>query len=344
MSKKILIMAGGTGGHIFPALAIARELKKHLIDIKWLGSKNGMENTLVAKYGYQLFSVSSVGLRNKNIIHLLKAVFLLMYAFIQTIKIFIKIKPDIVLGMGGFTSGIGGIIAFIMRIPLAIHEQNSVVGTTNKILAKIATQVFQAFDNTFAVAIKAKTVGNPVLFKPQKKISNKNQLNLLVLGGSLGAKPINDVVIKLNLDINIWHQSGTHHQKIVKSKYNAINKKNVKVDAFIDNIEIAYAWADIIICRAGAMTISEIMLSGSASILIPLPFAVDNHQYYNSKILVDNKAAILIEQKDLSPDKLHKILSNIDNQKINEMGKNAISLARPNSAKNIVKHLLKLLK
>ncbi len=337
--KNILIMAGGTGGHIFPALAIAEELKKQPTNIQWLGSTNGMENDLVPKYNIDLHTVHAVGLRGKSIFKLIKAPFLLSLALVQTIKIFIKIKPDVALGMGGFASGIGGLVAWIFRIPLVIHEQNSIAGTTNQLLSKIATKTFQAFDNTFDTNINAHTSGNPVLFKPKKKTASNKKTNLLIIGGSLGSKPINDIVTKLDININIWHQTGKLHLEAVKSQY---NRQSAKVEDFIEDMAKAYAWADIVLCRAGAMTISELMLSSTASILIPLPHAIDNHQFYNAKILSDQNAGILIEQKDLNLKLLTKTLLDISDTQIQQMSKNTKELAKPNAAKEISNYLLSL--
>lgn len=334
MSKKILIMAGGTGGHIFPALAVANELKKHSTEIQWLGSNSGMENEIVPKHNIKLHTVSSVGLRGKSIASLIKAPFLLSYAALQVMGVFLKFKPDIVLGMGGFASGIGGLVAWIFRVPLVIHEQNSISGTTNKILSKIASKTFQAFDGTFIE--NATTSGNPIAFIPVKK-QNNNKLNVLIIGGSLGSKPINDVATQLNIDINIWHQTGKLHFDAVQAQY-----KNdiVKVTAFIKDMASAYAWADVVLCRAGAMTISELMLSATPSILIPLPHAIDNHQFYNAKILADSNAGILIEQKDLTIELLEKTLLNINKNQIKQMSTNALKLAKPNATKQIVDYLL----
>ncbi len=332
-------MAGGTGGHIFPALAIANELKKHPVTIEWLGSKRGMENTIVPKHDIKLHRVNAVGLRGKSFINLIKAPFQLALATIEVIKVFSQVKPDIVLGMGGFASGIGGLVAWIYRKPLFIHEQNSIPGTTNKLLSKIATQNFQAFDNAFDRNINATTVGNPVAFHVKKSTTSNKKLNLLIIGGSLGSKPINDITTKLGININIWHQTGQLHLQKVKSQY---NKKSVKVTAFIDDMAKAYAWADVVLCRAGAMTISELMLSGTPSILIPLPHAIDNHQFYNAKILADKQAGILIEQKNLSVQALEQTLLGLDNEKLTEMSNNALSLAKPNAAVVITEILLKV--
>ncbi len=329
-------MAGGTGGHIFPGLAIAKELNKSFVNIEWLGSKHGMENALVPKHNIKVHRVNAFGLRGKNQLTWVKAPILLSITLFQTFCIFLRVKPDVALGMGGFASGVGGVVAWILRIPLIIHEQNSIAGTTNKILCKIATQTFQAFDGTFARAI---TSGNPVLFTPQKNNALHKNINLLIIGGSLGAKPINDVVTKLDLDINIWHQTGEQHLHSVSAKY---RNKEVKISAFINDMAEAYAWADVVLCRAGAMTISELMLSAKPSVLIPLPHAIDNHQFYNAKILADNKAAVLIEQKDFNLQKLTKVLQSLSSEKIEKMSKNAHRLAKANAAKDIANYLLNL--
>jgi len=335
--KKILIMAGGTGGHIFPALAIASELKKYHCQIEWLGSKKGMENEIVPKNNFKLHAVNAVGLRGKRITSLIKAPFLLSLATFQVIKVFVKTRPDVALGMGGFASGIGGVIAWIFRVPLYIHEQNSIPGTTNKILSRLATQTFQAFDGAFDTATQAITVGNPVAFKVNKPTSKNKKLNLLIIGGSLGSKPINEVVTQLNIPINIWHQTGKLHFDYVQSQY---QQKSAKVTAFIDDMAKAYAWADIVLCRAGAMTVSELMLNAKPSILIPLPHAIDNHQFYNAKILADNNAGILIEQKDLTLPMLEKSLLSLDTSKLSLMSDNAHKLAKPNAAADIANRLL----
>ena len=337
-AKHILIMAGGTGGHIFPALAIAKELSARGAQTSWLGADKGMENTLVPKHNIPIHTVSAVGLRGKNLSSLIKAPFLLTKALLQTLKVFKQVKPDVVLGMGGFASGIGGLVAWLLRIPLVIHEQNSIAGTTNTLLNKLSTQTFQAFDGAFANSDKLQSSGNPVLFQPKAKTQRNKKLNLLVIGGSLGAKPINDVLVQLdNLNINIHHQTGKAHLEKVREQYRS---KNVKVEAFIEDMAKAYAWADVVLCRAGAMTVSELMLCGTASILIPLPHAIDNHQYYNAKILADADAAILLEQKDLTPQSLSALLENLDQESATQMGECAKQLASPRAATMIANYLL----
>lgn len=329
-------MAGGTGGHIFPALAIAKELQKQNCNVQWLGSNNGMENSIIPKHHLPLHTISSVGLRGKRLSSLIKAPLLLTLASFQALKIILNIKPDVVLGMGGFASGVGGIIAWILRIPLVIHEQNAIAGSTNKLLTKVANKTFQAFDNTLK---NATTSGNPILFSPKKHTVKNKKLNLLIVGGSLGSKPINEVVTNLNIPINIWHQTGKIHFNDVKSRY---KNSTVKVDAFIDDMAKAYAWADIVLCRAGAMTVSELMLSATPGILIPLPHAIDNHQFFNAKILENNYAGILIEQKDLTLKYLEDVLLNLSKEKINSMSDNAKKLAKPEAAKQVSNYLITL--
>ncbi|RUA06722.1 MAG: undecaprenyldiphospho-muramoylpentapeptide beta-N-acetylglucosaminyltransferase [Gammaproteobacteria bacterium] len=335
-NKTIIIMAGGTGGHIFPALAIAKALAQHSVKVEWLGTKKGMENSLVPKHNIKLHTVSAVGLRGKKLLSLTKAPFLLSLAVLQTFAVFIRVKPDAVLGMGGFASGIGGLVAWLLRKPLIIHEQNAILGTTNKSLSKLATQTFQAFDGAFSDN-SVITSGNPVAFQPKNNHKKGEKLNLLIIGGSLGSKPINDIVSKLTIDINIWHQTGKQHLDTVQAQY---SNKNAKIVAFIDDMASAYAWADVVLCRAGAMTVSELMLAAKPSILIPLPHAIDNHQFYNAKILADHRAGILIEQKKLTLEGLEEILLNLDADSIQTMSQNAKQLAKPNAATEISAYLL----
>jgi UDP-N-acetylglucosamine--N-acetylmuramyl-(pentapeptide) pyrophosphoryl-undecaprenol N-acetylglucosamine transferase len=317
-NKRILVMAGGTGGHIFPALAIAKNLKDNSANIEWLGTVNGLEHKLVPNNGFTLHSVMAVGIRGKNIISLIKAPFFLTIALFQTIKVFIKFKPEVVLGMGGFVSGIGGLVAYIFRKPLIIHEQNALPGTTNLLLSKIATQTFQAFDNTFTNNPNVITSGNPISFNKIDKTEKNSPLNLLVLGGSLGAKSINDCIPHLKTELNIWHQTGEQHLKDVKFAYknNTRRKTELTIEPFIEDIAKAYAWSDIVICRSGAMTISELIATNSVAILIPFPYAIDDHQTENAKILSDENAGILLPQKQLDPIKLDRIINNIPIEEI----------------------------
>jgi UDP-N-acetylglucosamine--N-acetylmuramyl-(pentapeptide) pyrophosphoryl-undecaprenol N-acetylglucosamine transferase len=337
--SKILIVAGGTGGHIFPALAIARELKRHSIDIEWLGSTDGMENIIVPKNGIKLHDVHAVGLRGKSLKKLIMAPFFLSFAILQTFKIILKVKPDMVIGMGGFVSGIGGIVSKMMSIPLVIHEQNAIPGTTNRILSKIASQTFQAFDNTFDTRINAITCGNPIAFHVVDKEGSHSKLNLLVLGGSLGANSINETIPKLSIDMNIWHQTGENHIQHVRSMYAQSDnqKSTLKIEPFIEDMAEAYAWADIVICRSGAMTISELIATKSVAILVPFPYAINDHQTKNAMILSDLGAAILIKEDKLNPNMLDKIIENID---LKDMTTRLQSIENIDSVKLITDYLL----
>ncbi len=340
MSKKILIMAGGTGGHIFPALAIAKELENKGAVIEWLGGKKGMESTLVPKHGFHFNGVYSSGLRGKKLTTLFKAIFLLSFGLLQTILVFVRFRPNKVIGMGGYASGVGGIVSKIFFTPLIIHEQNTIPGTTNKLLSKIAKKCFQAFDNTFHKDVHAITTGNPILFTPNSKVAPDSVKNILILGGSLGAKKINQTIPNIKAPLNIWHQTGEKHINEVRALYaNSIHSK-VKIEAFIDNMAEAYAWADLVICRAGAMTVSELIASKTIAILIPFPFAIDNHQTVNAQHLSKNGAGILVTEADFNSARIEKELLALDSKKLDEMTKKLELLSVPNPQMIIADYLL----
>jgi len=340
MSKKILIMAGGTGGHIFPALAIAKELKERGAVVEWLGGKNAMESRLVPRHGYKFHGVSSSGLRGKNLLVILKAFFLLGCGFFQTVIIFIKYRPNIVIGMGGYASGIGGLISKLFFVPLFIHEQNSVPGTTNRLLSRLASKCFQAFEDTFPESAGAITTGNPILFNPIPKNRPKSVKNLLVLGGSLGAKKINQTIPQIKPCVNIWHQTGENHLEEVRVLYKKSQHYGAKIEPFIENMAEAYAWADLVISRAGAMTISELIASNSLAILIPFPYAIDNHQKINAEILSKNEAGILLEEENLNPEAIDREIEALSKDKLHEMAKKLESLKVSTPEQQIADNLL----
>jgi len=340
MSKKILIMAGGTGGHIFPALAIAKELKERGAVVEWLGGKNAMESRLVPRHGYKFHGVSSSGLRGKNLLVILKAFFLLGCGFFQTVIIFINYRPNIVIGMGGYASGIGGLISKLFFVPLFIHEQNSVPGTTNRLLSRLASKCFQAFEDTFPESAGAITTGNPILFNPIPKNRPKSVKNLLVLGGSLVAKKINQTITQIKTCVNIWHQTGENHLEEVRVLYKKSQHYGAKIEPFIENMAEAYAWADLVISRAGAMTISELIASNSLAILIPFPYAIDNHQKINAEILSKNEAGILLEEENLNPEAIDREIEALSKDKLHEMAKKLESLKVSTPEQQIVDNLL----
>jgi len=340
MSKKILIMAGGTGGHIFPALSISNELKKRGVKVEWLGGNNSMESELVPSHKIRFHGVYTSGIRGKNFIILLKALFFLSYGFIQTIFVFFKFRPNMVIGMGGFASGLGGVIAKIFFIPLFIHEHNTIPGSTNKLLSKISTKCFQAFESSFDDNVDAITTGNPILFKPHPKKELTEVKNLLVLGGSLGAKTINQTIPKIKTPLNIWHQTGNNHLEEVETLYGNTSHSEVKIESFIENMAKAYAWADLVISRAGAMTVSELIATNTIAILIPFPHAIDNHQTLNAQHLSNNGAGILIEEKNFSSEVIDKEISQLNTEKLNEMSNSLSSLKVQHPEQMIVDYLL----
>jgi len=348
----VLIMAGGTGGHVIPALSVAKELKLKGYAIHWLGSVQGIENDLVPDAGYPLHKVNISGLRGNGFVRLLKAPFQLAKALWQTYQVYKTVKPVVALGMGGFASGPGGIMAKIMSVPLVLHEQNAIPGLTNKVLSRVCTRLLQAFEGTFADNTKAETVGNPVrssianLPEPSVRISAANEpLNVLVVGGSLGAVAINNAVLSVVSILthdhvaNFWHQTGKRNYQAVKQAYAEQGVDSNKVAPFIADMAEAYAWADIVICRSGALTVSELMAAGAASILVPFPHAVDDHQTANAHFLSEHSGAKLCPQSELSKEYLVKTLKQFQSNKqsLIAMAEQARKCAQPNAAKVVAK-------
>ncbi len=355
-TKNVLIMAGGTGGHVIPALSVARQLKNKGYQVHWLGSVKGIENELVVDAGHKLHRISISGLRGNGALKLLMAPLQLLKALWQTFKVYRQVKPVMALGMGGFASGPGGLMAKISRVPLVVHEQNAIAGMTNKILSGRANTLLQAFDNTFKARKNLHAVGNPVrtsiieIQNPEQRLQNRTGLlNVLVVGGSLGAVAINNVLIEgmasKALDVNLWHQAGARNFEEVKQGYSNVGVENVKVSAFISNMSEAFAWADVLICRSGALTVSELMAAGVASILVPYPHAVDDHQTANGQILVDAGAATLIPQSLFSVESLKQELERLseDRNIILQMSKAARILAKPESAKVVANYCIEVI-
>lgn len=350
----VLIMAGGTGGHVFPALAVADELRRRGATIHWLGTARGIEMRLVPAANIPLHLIKVEGVRGRGLLGLIKAPFLVVYAVLQALKVMRNIKPDVVLGFGGFASGPGGVAAKLSGKPLVIHEQNAVAGTTNRMLAKFATKVLAAFPGAFSKTnIKDElVVGNPVraqikdLSSPAQRFTLRAQqqlpLQLLVVGGSLGAKAINELIpaaiaeLPQHLRPVIWHQTGRNHAQATIGLY-AQHQVSAKVEEFIDDMAAAYAWADLVICRAGALTVSELMMAGVAAVLIPLPSAIDDHQTFNAKNLSDAGAGISLVQKDVTAAKLAALLltelANRDH--LLTMAEKAQQLAKPLAATQV---------
>jgi UDP-N-acetylglucosamine--N-acetylmuramyl-(pentapeptide) pyrophosphoryl-undecaprenol N-acetylglucosamine transferase len=313
--RKVMVMAGGTGGHVFPALAVAQELRRRGWQIDWLGTERGIEARIVPAADIPLHLLPITGVRGKGITALLRAPWKITAAVLRARRLFKSLQPDLVLGMGGYVAGPGGIAARTMNIPLLIHEQNARPGTTNKWLAKFATRVMTAFPGVLPGAL---CIGNPVradiasLPEPaERKIGQRPPLRLLILGGSLGAQALNQIMPDAVADllqqglVQVRHQTGDKHLAATEVLYHAHNA-SAEVTAFIDNMAEALAWADLVVCRAGALTVAELSAAGIASILVPFPFAIDDHQTANANWLVSQGAAELYPQKILTAEILQE--------------------------------------
>jgi UDP-N-acetylglucosamine--N-acetylmuramyl-(pentapeptide) pyrophosphoryl-undecaprenol N-acetylglucosamine transferase len=339
----VLIMAGGTGGHVFPALAAARVLRERGYEPLWLGTQRGMEAKLVPQHQIPIEWITISGLRGKGVATVLLAPFKLLRAVWQSLLVMRRVRPSVVLGAGGFVSGPGGLAAWLSRRPLVIHEQNAIAGMTNRWLSRFARRVLEAFPNSFPARVKAECVGNPVrreiaaLAAPEKRYADrKGALRVLVIGGSQGAARLNAVVPAAIAEIDVAmrplviHQAGERHIAQARELY---AKYNVQADvrAFIDDMAEMYAWADLIVCRAGALTVSEIAAAGLPAIFVPFAAAVDDHQTRNAMFLVDAHAAVLIPESDLTPVRLSdelQTLLNAGRSRLADMATQARSLAK----------------
>ncbi|MDG6881710.1 UDP-N-acetylglucosamine--N-acetylmuramyl-(pentapeptide) pyrophosphoryl-undecaprenol N-acetylglucosamine transferase [Phocoenobacter uteri] len=353
MTKKLLVMAGGTGGHVFPALAVATELQQQGWEICWLGTKDRMEAELVPKYNIPIKFIQISGLRGKGIKALLKAPFAIARAVWQARKIIKEYQPNAVLGMGGYVSGPGGIAAKLCGVPIVLHEQNAVAGLTNVWLSKVARRVLQAFPNAFA---NKEVVGNPVrqdLFQlpsPEERFADrKGAIKILVMGGSQGARILNhtlpQIAVKFGSKITILHQVGKGSLDEVEQLYAQQSAENVEVIEFIDDVAKAYGEADLVICRSGALTVCEIAAAGVPAIFVPFQHK-DRQQYLNAKYLEDVNAAIIIEQKDFNADNLSEQLQKLiaDRSQLLAMAQQARQVATPHSAKRVAEVIVEVAK
>ncbi len=309
MGQRIVIMAGGTGGHIFPALAVAKYLQSEQWTVSWVGTEKGMESKVVPAEGIEIDWVSVAGIRGKGIMAKLNNGLMLVKSFWQVSKIFGNRKPDVVIGFGGYVAGPGGLVASLMKIPLVIHEQNRVPGTTNRLLVKRANKVLEAFPGSFSKDVNAIFSGNP-LRTPFINLAKKEywtadlgrDFRILVVGGSLWAKILNEIVpatVEKLDNSEIKHQTGTASYASVAKKYADMSNKAQAIE-FIDDMAAAYQWADMIICRAGAMTVSEVAAAGLPAIFIPLPHAIDDHQTANASYLTEAGGCISLPHSELN--------------------------------------------
>ncbi len=347
-TRPILIMAGGTGGHVFPALAVAEILRARQVPVVWMGTRHGLEAERVPQAGFPIAWVSVSGVRGKSKQRYLLAPFMLTLALFQALKIIWRWRPAAVLGMGGFVTGPGGIGAWLLRKPLLIHEQNAIPGLTNRWLAHVADQVLEAFPGSFT-AKRAVHTGNPVrpaiaaLPPPQQRFAARGgALRLLVLGGSLGARALNRLLPEAIQRLTpsrrpaVWHQAGRAHYDEVPLAYKRAGMR-ARIEPFIEDMAAAYAWADLVVCRAGAMTVAELSAAGVAAVLVPYPHAADDHQTHNARFLSAAGAAIVIDQKELTAARLGDLLQELagDRPRLLRMACAARACARPDAAAQV---------
>jgi UDP-N-acetylglucosamine--N-acetylmuramyl-(pentapeptide) pyrophosphoryl-undecaprenol N-acetylglucosamine transferase len=347
VSGPILIMAGGTGGHVFPALALARLLRAASHEVVWLGTRAGLEARVVPAENIAIEWLSMSGLRGKGAATLLAAPFKLLQSIWQALRILRRRRPALVVGFGGFVTGPGGVAAWLMRRPLVIHEQNAIAGYSNRVLAHFASRVLAAFPNAFPAGVDARVVGNPVRAEiamqppPSARFAKREgTLRLLVVGGSLGAARLNTVVpfavahlARAGLALHVRHQAGERGIDAARKAYAEAGASG-DVTPFIDDMAQAYADADLVICRAGALTISELAAVGVAAVLVPFPAAVDDHQTANAQFLVREGAAVHVADRDLTPERLAAELRVLceGRGKLLAMAERARLVARPQSA------------
>lgn len=349
--RTLMVMAGGTGGHIYPGLAVADALRAQGWRIVWLGTPSGMEAELVPKHGHPVAWVNFSGVRGKGLLRWFTLPFTLLRALGQSAIAIFRHRPDVVLGMGGYITIPGGLMAALLRRPLVIHEQNSIAGMSNKLLARLADRVLSGFPDVLS---GTQWCGNPVradiaaLPAPEVRYARRHgRLTVLVVGGSLGAQVLNEIVPQALTLLGeqerpqVIHQSGKKHFEMVRKSY---AEAGVKADirAFLDDMAAQYAQADLVICRAGALTIAELAAAGVASVLVPFPFAVDDHQTHNARFLSERGAAILLPQSELRADGLAQLLRELDREKLLAMARAARSLAKPDATEQVTRVCMEL--
>ena len=353
-----MMMAAGTGGHVFPALAVAKELQQQGIQVSWLATPTGMENRLLKNHNIPIYQIDIQGVRGNGAVRKLLAPFKILKATLSAMRYMKQLKVDAVAGFGGYVAGPGGLAARALGIPVLIHEQNAIAGFTNTQLSRIAKTVCQAFPNTFPASAKIVTTGNPVrkeiteILSPSWRYQEREKaglaLRILIVGGSLGAQALNERVPEalkqLNVPLNVYHQCGQNHADATQARY--VDKPaslNVEVQPFIEDMAQAYSDADLIICRAGALTVTEIATAGVAAVFVPLPSAVDDHQTANAKFLANSGAAKICPQSTLTPDSLKELLAPLMNrQLLSAMAVKARQQAQPDATQHVVRLIQEL--
>lgn len=353
-------MAGGTGGHVYPALAVAEHLRREGWQVIWLGTRRGLEARVVPHHRIEVCFVRISGLRGKGWRSWMQAPFKLVIALLQCLAIVRRIGPQVVLGMGGFAAGPGALAAWLVGKPLLIHEQNAIPGLTNRLLSRLAKQVMEAFPGSFPRRRRAQHTGNPVrqgivdLPPPSERLAGRGNgpLRLLVLGGSQGARALNEIVPKALANLNaaaagsveVRHQVGPDQLESTRQRYRSAAVPAVELTGFIDNMAAAYGWADLVLCRAGAMTIAELAAAGVASILVPFPFAVDDHQTANARYLAERGAALLIPQSEFTAVRLCDLLRELSSarDRLLKMAMVARGLAVPDATARVASRCMEV--
>lgn len=349
MSRTLLIMAGGTGGHIFPGLAVAEEARAAGWQVVWMGARGGMEERLVPRHGIPAAWIRARAARGKGILQKLLLPANLLYSFWESARQIRRVRPDVVLGLGGYVAFPGGMMASLLGRPLALHEQNAIAGLANRVLAGVSDKVMVAFPEALK---NAEWTGNPVrrdiagIAPPAERFAARSgPLRLLVVGGSLGAQALNEAVPRalalLKDRPSVVHQSGEKHLEALRAHYAAAGVQGELV-AFIDDMARRYAEADLVICRAGAVTIAELSAGGMASILVPFPHAVDDHQTANARFLAERGAAILLPQSELTAQRLAQLIAGLDRRALLGMAEKARALGKPEAARTVASRCMQL--
>jgi UDP-N-acetylglucosamine--N-acetylmuramyl-(pentapeptide) pyrophosphoryl-undecaprenol N-acetylglucosamine transferase len=347
--KTILIMAGGTGGHIFPGLAVAEEMRAAGWDVVWMGARGGMEERLVPPRGYRTAWIRARAARGKGLLQKVLLPANLLLSFWESARHLRRISPDVVLGLGGYVAFPGGMMASLLNRPLALHEQNAIAGLANRVLSTVSDKVMVAFPGALK---NAEWTGNPVraeiaaMAPPDERFQGRDgPLRILVVGGSLGAQALNEAMPKAIALLKdkpvVVHQSGERHLEALRRHYAQAGAQGDLI-AFIDDMARRYAEADLVICRAGAVTIAELSAGGMASILVPFPFAVDDHQTANARFLAEAGAAVLVQQKELTAEKLAGLIRSLDRSTLLDMARKARALGKPDAARSVARRCMEI--
>lgn len=354
MTPTVMIVAGGTGGHVYPGLAVAADLRARGVALHWVGTARGVEARVVPAAGVAFSVIPVHGLRRSGAARWLAAPWNVALAVGAAIRAILRVRPQVVLGMGGFVSGPGGVAAWLCRRPLVIHEQNAIPGLTNRLLARIATRVLEAFPGTFPATVGAVVTGNPVraaisgIAAPAARFAARSGQRVLVFGGSRGAQALNELVPAALAasgmrGLRVRHQCGADAAPATRARYAAAGDRiEAEVEPYIEDMPAAYAWADLVIARAGAITIAEIAACGVAAILIPFPYAVDDHQTRNARVLVEHGAALALSERELDAATLGRQIARLlgDRALLLEMAERARALARPQASADVARHCL----